>query len=267
MVHKFILSALALAALTFPSVSASPVPRSFTEMASEPVTQTASGAKALTKRAGSAATIITTCTVDNSFAVTFDDGPGTLTHKLLDYLKDRGVKVTFFVNGDNYNNILDKEYSAVVKRAFDEGHQIGSHTWSHANLQASSTNIDQEMTKLDQALKTIIGKRPVYMRPPYGNTSPAALEYLGSHGYKVVNWNVDTEDWRHPKAFDVNLAAYKAAIQNPPASRRFISLQHDAEADTAGVFGKMAIEYVLDKGYDVMPVGTCLGDTTGWYRD
>lgn len=121
---------------------------------------------------------------------------------------------------------------------------------------------------MDNALKGIIGKRPVYMRPPYGNTSPAALEYLGEHGYRVVNWNVDTNDWQHPLDFGKDLEAYKAALQSPNAhSKTYISLQHDAEPGTAQVWSKLAIEYVLSKGFDIMPVGTCLGDTTGWYRD
>lgn len=120
---------------------------------------------------------------------------------------------------------------------------------------------------MDDALIKIIGKRPVYMRPPYGNTSPAALDYLGDHGYKVVNWNVDTNDWMHPLAYSNNLDAYKVALQDPAAiGKGFISLQHDAEQGTAELFSKVAIEYVLSKGFNIMPVGACLGDNDGWYR-
>lgn len=120
---------------------------------------------------------------------------------------------------------------------------------------------------MDDALLNIIGARPVYMRPPYGSTNPAALDYLGSQGYKVINWNVDTNDWQHPLDFKANLDAYKVALQSLTApGKGFISLQHDAEQGTAEVWSKMAIEYVISKGFNVMPVGTCLGDTTGWYR-
>lgn len=120
---------------------------------------------------------------------------------------------------------------------------------------------------MDDTLLQILGVRPVYMRPPYGNTSPEALEWLGAHGYKVVNWNVDTNDWQHPQDFKTNLKAYRAAIQDPVArGKSFISLQHDAEQGTSQVFSKLAIEYVLSKGFSIMPVGECLGDTAGWYR-
>ncbi|KAG0355165.1 hypothetical protein BG005_005906 [Podila minutissima] len=264
MAKKYILSAMALAALTLSSLTtATPIPN---PLLSQPLALSKTHTPSLAKR--SPAIIITECTVANSFAVTFDDGPGAYTNELLDYLDIKQIKVTFFVNGLNYNNILDPHFSAVVKRAFDAGHQIGSHTWSHADISLSATDIDGEMTKLDDALKGIIGKRPVYMRPPYGNTSPAALDYLGAHGYKVINWNVDTNDWQHPLDFKKDLEAYKAALQNANAhSKTYISLQHDAEPGTAQVWSKMAIEYVLSKGFNIVPVGTCLGDTTGWYRD
>ncbi|GJJ76722.1 peptidoglycan-N-acetylglucosamine deacetylase [Entomortierella parvispora] len=213
------------------------------------------------------APIITACTVPNAFAVTFDDGPSIWTHELLDYLAIKQVKVTFFVNGLNYNLITDPEFAAVVKRAFDEGHQIGSHTWAHADISAPGVDVPSQMKMLDDALLKIIGKRPVYMRPPYGNTSPESLEYLGSAGYKVVNWNVDTNDWQHPLTFANNVAPYKVALQDPTApGKGFISLQHDAEQGTAEVLSKLAIEYVLSKGFQIMPVGACLGDHDGWYR-
>ena len=120
---------------------------------------------------------------------------------------------------------------------------------------------------MDDALLKIIGVRPIYMRPPYGNTSPESLEYLGSQGYKVINWNVDTNDWRHPEDLRLNMDAYYSVLQDPAAvGKAFISLQHDAQQPTAEIFSKLAIEYALSKGFQVMPVGTCLGDPTGWYR-
>ncbi|KAG0206931.1 chitin deacetylase [Mortierella sp. GBA30] len=219
----------------------------------------------LIKRAN--ATIITECTIPNSFAVTFDDGPSPWTHELLDYLAIKDIKVTFFVNGLNYVSILDPEFTAVVKRAYDEGHQIASHTWAHADLAAPGVDVVGQMKMLDDALLNITGVRPVYMRPPYGDTSPDVLAYLGEKGYKVVNWGVDSNDWRHPLSFNANFQAYRVALQDPVASSKgFISLQHDAERATAQIFSKLAIEYVLSKGFKIMPVASCLGDTTGWYR-
>lgn len=113
-----------------------------------------STSSSLTKR--STAPIITACTVPNSFAVTFDDGPSIWTHELLDFLATIKIKVTFFVNGLNYNLITDPEFAAVVKRAHDEGHQIASHTWAHADLSIITTDIASQMTmcKCNEARRT-----------------------------------------------------------------------------------------------------------------
>ena len=73
--------------------------------------------------------IITQCTVPGTFALTFDDGPYTYTDKILDILRANGVKATFFVNGQNFGNINDPVNQARVRRAINEGHQIGSHTY------------------------------------------------------------------------------------------------------------------------------------------
>ncbi|KAG0290112.1 chitin deacetylase [Linnemannia gamsii] len=261
MLRKCLLAVATIAACTFiPSSHASPVPAPAPSLPSEIQ-------EFFNKRAGTGDPVIYACTVPNSFAVTFDDGPGTYTNELLDYLARRQVKVTFFVNGLNYNNIEDPDISATVQRAYREGHQIASHTWSHADISLPSTNLRDEMGKLDVVLKNLTGKRPVYMRPPYGNTSPEAVAWLTSEGYKIINWNVDTNDWQHPLAWRTNLQAYKDALQTDTSGKTFISLQHDAEPGTAQVFSKIAIEYVLSKGFNVMPVGACLSDTTGWYRD
>ncbi|KAF9975494.1 chitin deacetylase [Actinomortierella ambigua] len=215
----------------------------------------------------SPATIVRTCTQPNTFAVTFDDGPGPGTADLLDFLELRGVKVTFFVNGLNSYLITDPQISPIVQRAHAQGHQIASHTWAHADLAAPGVDIASQMTMLDDTLKDLIKVRPVYMRPPYGSTNDAVLQWLGDHGYIVVNWNVDTNDWRHPTDYAASMQVYETALRQVGAkSKTFISLQHDAEEGTARVLGKLAIDYILSKGFSVVPVGTCLGDTTGWYR-
>ena len=84
--------------------------------------------------------------------MTFDDGPSIWTHELLDYLAIKKIKVTFFVNGLNYNLITDPEFAAVVKRAHDEGHQIASHTWAHADLSAVGVDIDSQMKQCKSVL-------------------------------------------------------------------------------------------------------------------
>ena len=73
-------------------------------------------------------TIIDSCTVPGTVALTFDDGPYIYTAQVLDILKNNNVRATFFMNGDNWSNILSADDQALVHRVIAEGHQIGSHT-------------------------------------------------------------------------------------------------------------------------------------------
>ena len=109
--------------------------------------------------------VIYSCTVPNTVALTFDDGPAGYTSQLLDLLAAQGVKATFFLNGQNFGNIYS--YSGVVQRMVNEGHQVGSHTWAHADLATlDAAGVTSQMTQLEDALMSIIGKFPTYMRPP-----------------------------------------------------------------------------------------------------
>jgi peptidoglycan/xylan/chitin deacetylase (PgdA/CDA1 family) len=71
-------------------------------------------------------TVIETCTVPGVVALTFDDGPSIYTETLLDLLKINNQKATFFVNGQNYDNIHN--YASTIQRMITEGHQVASHT-------------------------------------------------------------------------------------------------------------------------------------------
>lgn len=69
----------------------------------------------------------------------------------------------------------------------NDGHQVGSHTWAHADLTTlDAAGITSQMTQLENALATIINKIPTYMRPPYFSTNGLVLSTLGSLGYHVI---------------------------------------------------------------------------------
>lgn len=98
-------------------------------------------------------------------ALTFDDGPSTAwTPALLDGLKERGVKATFFLIGEN----ADKN-PEIVKRMAEEGHLIGNHTYHHVELTKVSENEARlELADTSAVIVRITGKEPEYMRPPFG---------------------------------------------------------------------------------------------------
>ncbi len=130
-------------------------------------------------------------------AVTFDDGPSQYTSTLLDGLKQRGAKATFFMQGVNAAS-----YPAVVKRAWLEGHQVCSHTYNHPQLTTlSSDNIRSQLTRTDSILDNAIGLDLSYMlRPPYGSYNQNVLNIAG---VPCLYWSVDTLDWKSRNADSV----------------------------------------------------------------
>ncbi len=126
---------------------------------------------------------------ENVVALTFDDGPyASTTPKLLDGLKERGVKATFFLIGENA-----VKNEAIVKRMYEEGHLIGNHTYSHISLSSvSHDNALYEINKTNEVISNITGYTCRYIRPPYGNYSKRM--YLEIDMQPIL-WSVDPNDW------------------------------------------------------------------------
>ncbi|VXC43252.1 polysaccharide deacetylase family protein [Arthrobacter sp. 8AJ] len=119
--------------------------------------------------------------------LTFDDGPSAeRTAFVLDVLKEKNVKATFFIQGSHA-----QQYPDLVRRIRDEGHVIGNHSWDHANFpELSQANQKQEVDRTNATLKTITGTTPVLMRFPFGNSTPYALKYIRSLGMSGgIQWH------------------------------------------------------------------------------
>lgn len=126
-------------------------------------------------------------------ALTFDDGPDAkYTEQVLDVLQEYNTPSTFFLLGKNA-----LEFSSVVERIDREGHIIGNHSRSHPNLaKVGIERLHSEIMETERILKKITGKNTALIRPPYGAVSKEAIEYMRDLNYKVVNWSVDSVDWR-----------------------------------------------------------------------
>ena len=120
-------------------------------------------------------------------ALTFDDGPRkSTTERLLDGLKERGAKATFFLIGEQIEANAD-----LVTRMAQEGHQIGNHTWSHQRLDGVHPDeAAQEVERTEAALEELLGGGKYWLRPPYGQAENAE-----SYGVPMVKWSVDPRDW------------------------------------------------------------------------
>ena len=123
-------------------------------------------------------------------ALTFDDGPnGLITERLIDGLNERGARATFFMLG---NRVV--QYPEVVKKVYESGNDIGSHSYSHRNLiNLDENDLKNEIVKTDLEIESIIGIRPTLLRPPYGSYNDEILTRIDK---SFVLWNVDTEDWK-----------------------------------------------------------------------
>lgn len=133
---------------------------------------------------------------EKTIALTFDDGPGVSTPQILDILKDNSAKATFFTVGFNA-----KRFPQFVKRAYDEGHLIGNHSYSHPYMaKIPDARRLREIARTEEAIRQAIcgnepcGFRTSYFRPPYGNRSKSLQNFLSVMGYKMVLWTTSSDD-------------------------------------------------------------------------
>ncbi|MEO7083206.1 MAG: glycosyltransferase [Gemmatimonadaceae bacterium] len=135
-------------------------------------------------------------------ALTFDDGPDAAwTPAILDTLKSRNAKATFFVIGVNADR-----HTRLLQRVYDEGQEIGNHTYSHPNLGLTADSRTRREIDLNERLiESVIGRRTALFRPPYfGDAEPTTIDELNpvaiasDQHYLTVGLHVDSEDWRSP---------------------------------------------------------------------
>jgi peptidoglycan/xylan/chitin deacetylase (PgdA/CDA1 family) len=130
-------------------------------------------------------------------ALTFDDGPNrTWTPRLLDILAVHDVRATFFLIGRHAET-----EPALVRRIVAEGHLIGNHSWSHANLALQgASRVEDELSRTSQVLEQITGGPIRHFRPPFGARRPEVLRAARRLEMVPVMWNAMTSDWSEPSA-------------------------------------------------------------------
>lgn len=178
-------------------------------------------------------------------AMTFDDGPHpSLTPKLLDILKAKNIKCTFFVIGENA-----KAYPNIIRRIIAEGHEIAAHTYTHCSLTSRSDDqIRSELKRSEEVLMAAANYRPQLIRPPYGAINTRIKQLMFSEfGYSTIMWSVDPQDWRRPGVSVVTSRLVNGA--HPGA----IMLAHDIHPPTIQAMPAM-FDQLLAKGYQFVTV-------------
>ncbi len=182
-------------------------------------------------------------------ALTFDDGPDKIaTPQVLEILKRHNVKATFFMLGTQV-----EANPKMVKRIVDEGHVIGNHSWSHPNLAKNTMQeVKKQINDTQDILEDITGIRPILFRPPYGNLTKEQQDVVFDMGLAVVNWSVDTLDWKGVSSEEIVETVHKEIWPGG------IILQHnsggkDNRANTIGALETIITE-LKEKGYSFVTV-------------
>ena len=173
--------------------------------------------------------------VPGKVALTFDDGPSDeWTPKILDILKAKGVKATFFLIGEN-----GETNPSLVKRIYAEGHEIGNHTFTHPNLGLTSDEVTQvEINATQRLVEALTGRSMRLFRAPFfGDAEPTTpneilpISQAQKLGYVSVGLEVDPDDWQHPPAETHRAAGPGPDGRHGPrelAARSYCSMMREA---------------------------------------
>ena len=178
-------------------------------------------------------------------ALTFDDGPGEHTDRLLEMLADYDAHATFYVLGS-----LAEEHPEILERMHSQGHELGNHTWKHddlAGMNAEEVRADIERT--NTVISQVTGVEPPTIRPPYGSLSETVHDTVEQ---PLILWDVDTLDWQNR---DSDAVAEHAIDNAAPGS---VLLFHDIHETTVDAIPDV-LENLHGRGYHFVTVADLFG--------
>lgn len=187
-------------------------------------------------------------------ALTFDDGPGIYTERLLDALKANHAKATFFLIGKNA-----ARYPQLVKRMEAEGHAVGNHTYGHSNLTKLSANgVARELESCDAVFQRTLGHPATLLRAPGGSYNQTVCRVAAEKGVPVIGWSVDTRDWASRNTEKILEVAFgENGIRDGS-----IVLMHDIY-ETSVEAAERIIEQLHGEGYTFLTVSELLAERKG----
>ncbi|KAL5532137.1 hypothetical protein ACEPAF_5701 [Sanghuangporus sanghuang] len=213
---------------------------------------------------GCRAEVYSSCTVPNTVAITFHDGPYIFSKDLVDIFNERDAKATFFVNGANWKCIYDDDMVDTIRYAHDAGHLIGSHGWNHFNLsEQSAETINEQMEKLEVALERIIGVTPAWMRPPNGSYNDVVREVSTRRGQSIILWDFNANDAYGATPEEIKDAYHELAEQHPSTA---LTINLEVKESTVYDVIPYAIDQFKSKGYELVTVSECLGGFPDYQR-
>ena len=188
-------------------------------------------------------------TSESYIAMTFDDGPHPQnTPRLLDMLRERNIKATFYVVGR-----LTKLYPHLIRRMVAEGHEIGNHTTNHPDLsKMSKAAVRKELNTGRDLIIAASGIKPRTLRPPYGALTSSQRSWIfQEYGYPIILWDVDPEDWKKP-----GVSVVSSRILNGTRNGSIV-LAHDLHKSTVDAM-PATFDGLLRKGHKFVTVSQLL---------
>jgi peptidoglycan/xylan/chitin deacetylase (PgdA/CDA1 family) len=181
---------------------------------------------------------------EKKIALTFDDGPNEMTLLVLDVLKKYNAKATFFCIGKNIEVHPD-----ILKRTIAEGHTVGNHSYSHSPFFDfyRKNQVIAEIQQTDTLIESVLGKKTMLFRPPYGVTNPSISKALVVTQHKTIGWNIRSLDGVVKKE-DFLLDRIIKRIK--PGG---IVLLHDTSIQTVNVLEQL-LSFLQTNNYTVVPL-------------
>jgi len=206
-------------------------------------------------------------------SLTFDDGPDPKwTPKILDVLKQKNVKGTFFLIG-----AAGADNISLMQRIIREGNEVGNHTYTHPDISEISTRqLDLEINLTERLFESKLGVQPLYFRPPYDNDEEpdtddeaAPVWRIQQDGLTIIGSKIDTNDWNeNPKKTSAEMISSVLAqlqtMKSKPQFRGSIILMHDGGGDRSATVAALGplIDALRAHGYTLVPVSALMGKTT-----
>jgi cellulose synthase/poly-beta-1,6-N-acetylglucosamine synthase-like glycosyltransferase/peptidoglycan/xylan/chitin deacetylase (PgdA/CDA1 family)/spore germination protein YaaH len=208
----------------------------------------------------------------NTVALSFDDGPDPLwTPKVLDVLKQKKVKATFLMIGEEAQDNV-----SLMKRVLAEGHEIGNHTWTHPDIsEISPGQLQLQLNLTERLFSSKLGVKPLFFRPPYSidqepetNDQAAPALMIQKLGYTIIGNKIDTGDWderqrKTPQGILDDVLGQLQLMKTKPQFRGSIILMHDGGGNRSVTVATLPvlIDGLRAHGYRFEQVSDLMGKT------
>ena len=197
--------------------------------------------------------------------ITIDDGPSKFTDEMIKTLNKYNVKATFFMIDGNM-----KEYPQQVKNIIKNGNTAGFHSVSHDihKLYVTSTSAKEEFDTNDQTFYKITGNHSKVIRIPYGSkpyTPQASYQALVDAGYKIWDWDLDTEDWRSNSSQIVQYVKNHIKNRKGEDKDQLVVLMHEKKQSAEAL--DSVLKFLSDEGYEFAPVDQNQIPKNYWLRN